>query len=71
MLWISARKSAVFAVVGGTCHYDVAVFDSDVEVGVNGLSELAFGAFHSNGVGFFINLNINSLGDCDGGFTYS
>ena len=37
--------SAVLAVVGGTGHVYVAVFNGDCEIGVNGLLEFAFGAF--------------------------
>ena len=58
--------SAVLAVVGGAGYDDVAVFDSDFDVGVNGLFEFALGAFYCYGVA--INLDGDAGGNCYGSF---
>ena len=61
---------AVLAVVRGTCQGDMAVGDSDGEVGIYFLGECAFGTFD----GYYV-LGIegdgDTGGDFNGGFTYT
>ena len=60
---------AVFAVIGGTGESEVVAFDADGEFGVDGLSELTFGAFD----GYYVLIHGDGYagGDFNRSFTYS
>ena len=66
---IETVLSAVLAVVAGTADVDVVVFDLDVEIGIDGLLELAFRTFNCHNV--VVDLYSYALGYFDGCLTYT
>ena len=62
---------AVLDVVARTGHYYMVAFYADMEIGIDGLLELAVFALDCYYVGLVVNRNGHPCGDFDGSFTYS
>ncbi len=67
---IKAVLCAVFAVVAGTGHNEVTIFNLNFEVGVNFLGEGAFGTLYGYYI-FLVDGDVDTCRDLNGSFTYT